>query len=72
VTRDLSSARRAAILRWLQNLGPDGKPLLGEAAPAPAVRAEEAVAAPPVEAAELEGGKTLAASRRLMLRSGRE
>ena len=29
VTRDLSSGKRAAILRWLNELGPDGKPLLG-------------------------------------------
>ena len=29
VTRDLSSGKRAAILRWLNEPGPDGKPLLG-------------------------------------------
>jgi hypothetical protein len=29
VTRDLSSGKRAAILSWLDALGPDGKPLLG-------------------------------------------
>ncbi|MBX3745785.1 MAG: hypothetical protein KF833_10805 [Verrucomicrobiae bacterium] len=29
VTRDLSPAKRDAILRWLSQLGPDGHPLLG-------------------------------------------
>jgi hypothetical protein len=33
VTRDLSAAKRAAILSWLQSPGPDGKPLLGEGPP---------------------------------------
>jgi hypothetical protein len=34
VTRDLSSGKRKAILEWLRNVGPDGKPLKGEP-PAP-------------------------------------
>lgn len=29
VSRDLSPAKRSAILRWLRDVGPDGKPLLG-------------------------------------------
>ncbi len=29
VTRDLSDAKRLAMIQWLTNLGPDGKPLLG-------------------------------------------
>lgn len=75
-TRDLSMAKRRAILRWLRNLGPDGKPLLGRlvapdtAAPAPAARA--ALAGPPGEGGEPpadaeppRGGKAEAATRRL-------
>ena len=31
VTRDLSRARRDAMLRWLREVGPNGKPLLGVA-----------------------------------------
>jgi hypothetical protein len=69
VTRDLSSAKRDAILRWLRDVGADGKPLRGEPAPVPAVPPEEAVAVP-AAAAELQGGKAAAASRRLSLRSG--
>lgn len=30
VTRDLSTTKRRAILRWMENLGPDNKPLLGD------------------------------------------
>jgi hypothetical protein len=33
VTRDLSPAKRQAILRWLKSPGPDGKPLLGTSPP---------------------------------------
>jgi hypothetical protein len=37
VTRDLSTAKRNAILRWLRDVGPDGRPLLGiPPKPAPA------------------------------------
>ena len=46
VTRDLSAAKRAAILSWLSSPGPDGKPLLGEE-PAPG---EEELKTPPVDA----------------------
>lgn len=35
VTRDLSPAKQAAILKWLTNLGADGKPLKGMPPPAP-------------------------------------
>ena len=57
-TRDLSLAKRRAILRWLRNLGPDGKSLLGPLVP-------PATTAPPVRAvaagAEAEGGDPAAA-----------
>jgi hypothetical protein len=69
VTRDLSGARRAAILRWLHSPGPDGKPLRGEPAPAPAARPEAKPLAVHAEGSELQGGKAAAASRRLVLRS---
>ncbi len=49
VTRDLSPAKRTAILRWLKTPGPDGKPLLGTPPPKAAatfgVTAEAPVAA---------------------------
>lgn len=63
VTRDLSPAKRAAILTWLQN------PLEGTAPTAPvapllaAAHAEEA--SPAQMAAALRGGKTAALARRL-------
>jgi hypothetical protein len=48
VTRDLSAAKRAAILKWLNTPGPDGKPLPGTPKPQPeAAPAAEAAAAPP-------------------------
>jgi hypothetical protein len=74
VTRDLSSAKRAAILRWLRNLGPDGKPLLGPVPPpaAPATSPLRALAAvaPDGEAAPRgahphQGAKAAAMTRRL-------
>lgn len=37
VTRDLSTAKRTAMLAWLNNPGPDGKPLLGSP-PQPSAR----------------------------------
>jgi len=63
VTRDLSPAKRAAILAWLQN------PLPG-VAPTPGSRAfaAEAPQAPPGAVAP-RGGKAAAASRRLVLQS---
>ena len=71
VTRDLSPARRAAILHWLQNLGPDGKPLLGTPPSMPIsaeVAPKEVAVAPTIRNAHW-GGKAAAASRRLALRS---
>jgi hypothetical protein len=67
VTRDLSAAKRAAILRWLGEPGPDGKPLLGEprqpAGQAPAPPALPAAPAMPTVPPD-QGGKASAASRR--------
>ncbi|MGA7730847.1 MAG: hypothetical protein WCD37_06200 [Chloroflexia bacterium] len=77
VTRDLSPAKRAAILRWLEETGPDGKPLEGTqptlrvgAIPEFAAVAEESVEAREVARKGYQlGGKAAAASRRLVLRS---
>ena len=75
VTRDLSQAKRTAILRWLRTLGPDGKPLRGPlpspAATEPVVRARPmAAVAEPVEGGvpgvdPSQGGKAAALARRL-------
>jgi hypothetical protein len=65
VTRDLSAAKRDAILSWLDAPGPDGKPLLGTpptAAPAPADGLE--LGAPPPDPSADVGGKTAALARR--------
>ena len=72
IGKELSAAKRKAILRWLREPGPDGKPRKGTpppprppVAPAVAERASQpALAGPP-----LRGGRALAASRRLMLRN---
>jgi hypothetical protein len=64
VTRDLSPAKRAAILRWLENTGPDGKPLLGtppKLAPAPAKASEPGAPSP-----AMKGGKGAALARRMV------
>lgn len=72
VTRDLSGAKRKAILRWLDTPGTDGKPLKGTPSttslPAPVADQEQAsvLSEPDVP---LRGGKAIAASRRLMLRN---
>jgi hypothetical protein len=60
VTRDLSKAKRAAILAWLQN------PLLGPPQPQPHAVAA-AAAEPPAEPdpLQMKGGKAAAAARRL-------
>lgn len=70
VTRDLSPAKRAAILRWLAQVGPDGKPPAGDS-PSPAVTtpaatsaATSAKAGPP--GAAMRGGKGAALARRAM------
>jgi hypothetical protein len=68
VTRDLSPAKRAAVLRWLREPGPDGKPRKGTPAP------EEQVATAAATASALtrpvppqQGGKASAAARRLLV-----
>ena len=66
VTRDLSPAKRSAILSWLRTV-PDGKPLLGT--PPPALAREE-VPSPEAlpetrEAIVRQGGKAAAAAARL-------
>jgi hypothetical protein len=65
VSRDMSASRRQALRTWLTNVGPDGKPLLGEER-APREVAEPRPAAPtgrqPAPDAEL-GGKSAAARR---------
>jgi hypothetical protein len=73
VTRDLSAAKRAAILRWLTETGEDGKPRQGTAAQAAARVAEvprpELPSLPPgarTIAPPSQGGKASAASRRLI------
>jgi hypothetical protein len=71
VTRDLSEAKRKAIVGWLTSPGPDGKPLQG----APfeplafdaAAAMTEALQEPQARAGR--GGKTAAASRRLANRA---
>jgi hypothetical protein len=67
VTRDLSRAKRTAILSWLAAPGPDGKPLLGTPPPPQAAVPRELVPAespaPPREGAP-RGGKTAALARR--------
>jgi hypothetical protein len=65
VSRDMSGSRRAALLAWLTDVGPDGKPLLGQEPPV-----DRAAAVAPAPAgvrragptAEL-GGKTAAGQR---------
>lgn len=71
VTRDLSKAKRAAILTWLDTPGSDGKPLLGEVAPPAgprsAVRGEirvEEVGASEFRRRTSDGGKAAAVDRR--------
>ena len=71
VTRDLSAAKRAAILRWLQAPDAEGRLLLGERRPeAEAVQAA-ALEAVPAELRRL-GGKSVAMSRRLAVQTGKK
>jgi hypothetical protein len=81
VSRDLSGAKRAAILRWLTKPGDDGKPLLGEppqpggpvpASAGPADLGPQAGAAPSPggQVPPHQGGKASAASRRPAARRG--
>jgi hypothetical protein len=67
VTRDLSSARRATVLRWLESTDAAGKPLLGEAPAAPSPGAARREASPAETAAISHGGKAAAAARRLIV-----
>jgi len=66
VTRDLSRAKRTAILSWLDAPGSDGKPLLGTPPPAQEAALEglELAEAP----GAVRGGKTAALARRRLLR----
>jgi hypothetical protein len=61
VTRDLSPAKRSAILEWLDN------PLTGPVRQPAARAATTAAAAPP--SAVARGGKAAAAARRLVMQS---
>lgn len=71
VTRDLSSAKRSAILSWLGSPGPDGNPLLGTAPAEPRPRIY-----PPVPSGtelgnlktQLLGGKAAAFARLISVR----
>ncbi|MBB3121839.1 hypothetical protein [Pseudoduganella violacea] len=59
VTRDLSDAKRAMILRWLRLPGADGKPLKGKAAAPKAASPAEAEARPALALDPLQtAGKT--------------
>jgi hypothetical protein len=76
VTRDLSPAKRAAILKWLASAGPDGKPLRGEASRSKAAYAAKVVdageaAAPGPPPAARSGGKGAALARRNMFKRTR-
>jgi hypothetical protein len=80
VTRDMSTAKRNAILRWLRDVGPDGKPLLGPVPPPPTARAglapqptalsssDDGDARPGIDPSQ--GGKAVALPRRLAFRAG--
>ncbi len=68
VTRDLSPAKRNAILAWLKN------PMRGAVPPKPAARAAAVAAVASAGAspgAAAKGGKAVAASRRLVLRTAK-
>jgi hypothetical protein len=69
VTRDLSAAKRAAILRWLREPGDAGKPRKGTPQPVQGLAPSE-VAGPsapptPLRGSPQQGGKASAAGRRL-------
>jgi hypothetical protein len=64
VTRDLSRAKRAAIVRWLSEPGPDGKPLLGTATGVPAAGVDTAAPPDAGDGGHWLGGKAAAANRR--------
>ncbi|HYC93421.1 MAG TPA: hypothetical protein VEO54_29715 [Thermoanaerobaculia bacterium] len=58
VTRDLSAAKRAAILKWLNTPGPDGKPLKGTEAPQPEAAAKRHVPTTEAVTSELHAIKS--------------
>lgn len=69
VTRDLSRARRDAMLRWLSEVGSDGKPLLGaEPPPEPLVAAAKEFASVAAIAEPELGSKTFAGLRTSLVR----
>jgi hypothetical protein len=77
VTRDLSRSKREAILRWLRNLGPDGKPLAGTPPPpappgdhaaVPSAAPADAPRASAAEEKEKEDSKMLAGKKLMKLR----
>ena len=76
VTRDLSAAKRKALLRWLTEPGLDGLPLLGEpraAVPSPASAAPLPDPLPAAGSGQVPphaGGKAAAASRRPAAKRG--
>ncbi|WP_263352906.1 hypothetical protein [Acidicapsa acidisoli] len=69
VTRDLSGAKRKAILRWLTEVGPDGKPLLGvrkvDALPVSDTAQPQSSSLEVPSSLLMKGGKAVAMSRRL-------
>jgi hypothetical protein len=85
VTRDLSPAKRTAIIAWLKHAGPDGKPLMGAqppsggppaatvAQPEPAAPSEPpAPSEPATEPGEHPlGGKTAAIARQMRNRANK-
>jgi hypothetical protein len=72
-TRDLSEAKRRAILRWLTEVGDDGKPREGVAPPVAAAAPSRPHAAepvlPPPGAVPPRGGKADALDRRLAVQA---
>ena len=73
-TRDLSPAKRTAILNWLATLGPDGKPLRGTAPPAGTVHQAAATlsvssTAPSTTPLPDRGGKAAAMARQACTRT---
>ena len=77
VTRDLSPAKRAAILQWLESLPPQNPaaprvaPPLAKAAPK-ALKAAKALKSASLPPIELSGGKAAAMSRRHCVRAARK
>jgi hypothetical protein len=72
VTRELSCAKRTAILKWLKNVGPDGKPLLGS--PSEAVAKARKAVLPPLDFTKrlvetMRGSKEAAVARRIAERN---